>query len=147
MSLFSTHILLMGGEWVPISLRGSRRYRLAVDTGGRDTGGWDTGWKSHLSTIMGVNSSWGLCYDQLTRDGWNDMSALESCTDLATAYGLKMNFHSGMGCSQHQTVGECHIEQNVYFSASTVTRYNRDAWRLEDAQKACVQAKGAFFRH
>ena len=139
-----------GGEWVLNIIEGNREdIGWPADTGWHDTGRWDTGWKSHSSQQnYGCEvPEWGLCYDQFRRDGWDDMSALESCTDLAIAYGLKTNFQSGMGCINAQTVGECHIERNGYFQTATVTRYERGKWRLEDARKACDKAHGTFYNH
>ncbi len=135
-----------------IACSGSKDDSAAEDTaGGEDTTDTtditDTSDTSVEATIWGCNvSAWGLCYDMFAEDGWDAAGSEETCTAVASAYGVETAFiNDDFGCPVDNTVGECDLPAGGDFSNPVTSYYDAGSFDAATAQAACEGANGEFF--
>lgn len=98
------------------------------------------------SAVYGCDvSSWGLCFDHYTADGWDQGSATESCDFLASQYGVSTSFIANPGCPTSSAVGECDLPAGGDFSYPVTALYASSSWDSSSAEGACSSAGGDYY--
>ena len=134
-----------------VACSGSKDDSAAVDTAGGDdttdtTDTTDT--SGGEATTWGCNApDFGICYDMYAEEGWDAASSEETCSAVASQYGIATDFiNDDYGCPVDNSVGACDLPASGDFASPVTAWYDGGSWDATSAEGACTGAGGSFYQ-